>query len=84
MNTVFGNIEGATTFGAPNVNETFSKNYQNKIDSRQFEQTVRNIGHPDDMINNLTFGKDRMVQILSPFLILIKDYLYHFRSTFYC
>ncbi|MEB8094058.1 hypothetical protein NGH44_02610 [Staphylococcus caprae] len=60
MNTVFGNIEGATTFGAPNVNETFSKNYQNKIDSRQFEQTVRNIGHPDDMINNLTFGKDRI------------------------
>lgn len=60
INTVFDNIEGTTTFGAPNVNGTFSKSYQNKIDSREFNQTVRNIGHPDDLINNLTFGKDRI------------------------
>ena len=71
---MLGNIEGPLHLILQIYNETFSKSFQNKIDSRQFEQTVRNIGHPDDMINNLTFGKDRIGSNIIAFLHINKEF----------
>ena len=71
---MLGNIEGPLHLILQIYNETFSKSFQNKIDSRQFEQTVRNIGHPDDMINNLTFGKDRIGSNIIAFLHINKGF----------
>ena len=60
INTVNGNMDGATTFAGPNTNGTYPSDVQKDINDGKYDKKIKNIGHADDVVNRLTFFKPRI------------------------